>query len=528
MKKLLKMLGILGLLLLPSIAAADSNSGSIAVSLLSNCTVQQGLIQLNSLGWKPSSYVLTPGIDTNVGELAVSHNTYSPQIVTLFADQNATNAQWTALEDTIRGSLSTANCIQYWYIEHDPDSLNFKKDTDANYSNVWTDLPGMSCAQYKGSGIPGATSPKLIGLDMNKANKYYDPDVTWNQIDDGGEPANYWDWLTANNVYSPHANNVAWAVMQTGNPYIYSRAVGRPLDVYQIINEAVQSGQTNGTAQTGVAYYPMLFNPGSTNSPISDNAAVLDIAHILRGSQDTILVASTSHSKPSDTLPLLPPPGMESLADPDNDILVVGQSFVSEPHTPPEVTSCGVGVDMVLEFSQVQVPGSGSGYVGQVGSSYAVAPIANVLADIARRYNLTDDQLMTVAINSTRVANNKAVRDNCEGWGKFDACAAYDYAERNYPVVTWTPDWIETILTVDFTRPGDVWYSAFIEKCNLLRGSPHTFSGYGYNDLIKCATTNPYTGPEYHFKLFYDRASPVPERRSAYPNGIPTLPPTTP
>jgi hypothetical protein len=173
---------------------------------------------------------------------------------------------------------------------------------------------------------------------------------------------------------------------------------------------------------------------------------------------------------------------------------------------------------------------------------------------------LSNKDMMSSIINSTRIANNTVTKNACFGYGKVDECALRSYIERNYPNLYTAPTdhWFPTgdgqcgnascnpfyvvyaagtVANPDFNTNLSM-RNAFREKCNLVGGfvaDKYKWSGLvGYSGTVcftdSTQTTTKTVGYIYgiaardsvtHAQIFDPINYPGGYRFSAWPDGVP-------
>lgn len=328
--------------------------------------------------------------------------------------------------------------------------------------------------------------------------------------------------LAGNPNYADHPSYVADVINQYVGSHFYPDIVFTPVDMSNAVDRAI--GHNADT----------LYNPTNPVSGNTDSMKEMERAYdhgilpVHSYGNSTLPVIGNIFNTHYDSDKILTVAGYKLLPPDANGVQLPDYSSVPcEPSGKTDVVSRGDpnndGIQNSSSFASASV-------VGMEGRQY--------VQSIFNGRKLTVEERMIAVINSTKLYNNRSVKNVCSGWGAVNEAAIRDYIASHYPVVTWSPQWVKiTDTSVVWNTQDSPRAKVFVEAC-LKSGNVTVYqSNAGHvtypgpptdgsgNHFTSC-TTQAINGTSVSIDVWNDANSPVvngEHRWSAYPNGVPTL-----
>jgi hypothetical protein len=504
MKKLLNSF----VLLLALFAGPASADDDVFVQVLPGHDFNAARNELNQAGWKISQFVSSGNyFRVTNPNWSFIYNGVVTHIRDLNDDPDYTQVEYEAMVSSLSSTFSTLAHSELVM----PDGFHTQ---NAFYSPrppyTAYDYSPATCQTPGNNGTASASNVHIGVIDTHQIWQSFNNLILDGHIKNGLTPeVDQWQWEKLNvpsNSILNHASSVAEIALQSAGMIIHPYSVA---EIKESIPDMVKNGVKAVVMPLSQPSSPIGNGP-SLQKRINDELEAMHDAGILpiksAGNTDVSTEATELKKARHDS----------------NKILVITSHDGAGNHIGPCSDASDKAIDISIRSDNMTVNGN---LFANASTSFSSARGLGIIGDIMTKYPgvNTPEKAMAVMVNSTRVANNRAIKDSCEGWGKLDACAAYDYAVRNYLAQacnSWTLV-SQTDTTINQVNAGPNRTAAFKESCLLHGGTPvqnpTQVQFVGCNDSTGNSTI---AAPHYN--------GCVADQWSAYDTGIPTLPPTTP
>jgi hypothetical protein len=518
MRNLIKiLLRVFWLLLLATGTSTIKADDDVFVQVLPGHDFNAARNELNQAGWKISQFVSGGNYFriTNPNWSFI-YNGVVTHIRDLNDDPGHTVAEYEALLASLSSSFSTLAHSELIMPDgfHTQNAFYSPRPTYTSY-----DYSPAAC-QAPGNNGTAAASTKHVGvIDTHPIWQSFNNLILDGHIKNGlTAEADQWQWEKLNvpsNSILNHASSVAEIALQSAGMIIHPYSVA---EIKESIPDMVKNGVKAVVMPLSHPSSPIGNGP-SIQKRIHDELEAMHDAGILPIKSAGNTEATTEYTE------------NQKARHNSNKVLVIATHDGSGAHVGPCSDANDKTIDISIRSDNMTVNGS---LFANASTSFAVARGLGIVGDIMTKYPAvnTPEKAMAVMVNSTRIANNRVTKDVCEGWGKLDACKAYDYAANNYPTRSWSPNWSPTGWDgVDISSTPEL-LPAFTEAC--IKTGNYVLQHPDFSNLRKCSTSQTVYSPiplvngwidtNYPYQTLGD--SPV--RYSAYENCIPTFPPISP